>query len=1182
MGNLKFIFGPSGSGKTTKIYKDILKLASENHNKNFLVIVPDQFTMQTQMQLSRMSKSGGILNIDVLSFGRLTHRIMTEVGWSETPVLDDTGKCLVLQRVAGRISDRLPVLGNRLGRQGYIHEVKSVISEFMQYGLSPSDIDKINETMKGKGAFNAKLSDLRTLYEEFKKYIEGNFITREEKLDILREIMPSSRVLSESIVVFDGFTGFTPIQINVIEDIMALADETWVSLVLGKNEKIEDCQDMQSLFYLSGKTYDSLIKRAKNVSAEVLPSEYCDYVYNAPGIHFLGENIFRTGKAVYKESTSEHKNLSMPDSGAEEKTARDIVMFQASNISEEVHQAALYIARELRNSGDLQYRDIVLVTGDLEGYAPYYEREFTRMNIPYFLDRTNGIRLNPVIEGIRSILGIFMNNFSEEAVFRYLRSGISGFEENATDELEAFVRKTGVRGYKAWSRVFEYRTAWGEEAKKDKDKQQKIEAELSAINETRASFMKQTESFFKASGNVSGEEVKVPGKNTKKRVSEYVFMVYDFLENIDVFGKLCDYADEFAKEGDLVREKEYRQVYKKVCELLEQVTNLLGEDEITLKEFYEILDAGFGEIRIGTIPGTVDKVLIGDIERTRVPSAKILFFMGANDGNIPKNTDKGGIISDLERESLRENGFELAPTPREEMYSQRLYLYMNMTKPKDRLYISFAGLDSSGKSLRPSYICEMVKRMFPDIKLQNPERERITEQIVGKKEGLRFLADELRRYAEIPNYKDNLVYTLYSAFGEGEKNDKRKCIKEAAFSLYKPVKLDKSIAEKIYCDASEEGREDEAILRSSISRLESYTLCHYGFFLKYGLRLKEDEIFEIKNTDTGNIFHSVLEQFSDKLKEDGLAWTEFDDKYAEEKVGYILEEITDVYGSSVFMASERTRHSIKRLKNALVNSVLTIRYQIKKGKFIPSKFEVPFKSEMPMKAQNGKKRTLRLRGKIDRVDTANDGGEVFVRIVDYKSSAKSLDLNKVYDGRQMQLPMYMAQELDRLRKENITSYPAGMFYYHVEDPVINVSAPDDDEKNKKERIKASKLSGYVTNDDRIISMNDEELSNQSGDSDVIRVTYKADKTTSAASKVMSMDDMNAIMTYTKNIACEMGEEILDGDITINPIEGDSCNYCAFKASCPLDARIKGYSKRTSNKMDDKTIMKAIREKNSGN
>lgn len=159
-------------------------------------------------------------------------------------------------------------------------------------------------------------------------------------------------------------------------------------------------------------------------------------------------------------------------------------------------------------------------------------------------------------------------------------------------------------------------------------------------------------------------------------------------------------------------------------ELLEQIYALLEKEEMSLQEFADILDAGFGEIQVGTIPGSVDRVVVGDMERTRLKQVKVLFFLGVNDGNIPKGSSKGGIISDVDREFLQQSGMELAPTPRQQMYIQRLYLYMNMTKPSQKLYLSYSRISSQGKSIRPSYLIDVIRKLFPALEIQKTCRKR--------------------------------------------------------------------------------------------------------------------------------------------------------------------------------------------------------------------------------------------------------------------------------------------------------------------------------------------------------------------------------------------------------------------------------------------------------------------------
>jgi len=1154
MGKLRFIFGPSGSGKTTTIYKELLERAAQNPDTNFLIVVPDQFTMQTQWDISNMEiegvSRGGIMNIDVLSFGRLHHRILSEVGWKEVPVLDDTGKCLVLQRVAGRIADKLPLLGSRLRRQGYIHEIKSVLSEFMQYGISPSDIDKIIEANEERTALCTKLRDLQEIYKSFQEYTAGNFITREEKLDVLREVLPKSALLPGSVIVFDGFTGFTPIQANVVEDIMAIADETIVSLVLGEETSIEETTNEQNLFYLSGKTYRDLCKRAQNRGVEISDSGYCKYSARVPVIDHIEKNLFRTGSKSFSFADGENHEAGVYPG---------FTMSRMSTVAEEVHQVGLSICNLIKDNPGIQYRNIVLVTGDPETYAPYIEREFLCLGIPYFLDRTSGIRLNPLVELIRSSLGIFIENFSIDSVVRFLRSGLTGFDPEDVDRIDLYIKERGIRGKNKWSQAFALKT----EKMSVED-----ESELQAINSVREKMMAQL------------DVLKV---NSKDTASNYVNNIYDFLLSLDVAGQLNTLADEFNGAKDYVREKEYAQIYKKVIELLEQVISLMGDDELTLKEFYDILDAGFGEIRVGAIPQTVDKVMVGDIERSRVPSVAAMYFLGVNDGNIPGNTDKGGILSDIDRENLRETDFELAPTPREAMYTQRLYLYMNMTKPVRSLNLSWACIDPSGKSLRHSYICEVMKKMFRGITINIPEDRAVSEQIISAKEGVRYLSDSLRRFAEVGDADaDNEVFTLYEAYGKSGMTDDRDMLEDAAFIRYQPEKLDESVAEALYCAKDKDNtpnNTEEALLYSSVSRLEAFNSCPYKYFLRYGLKLSEPSDFTIGRVDKGNVYHQVLDEFCVGLKKDNISWKTLSEPKARKRIHDLTLSVTHTYGAAVFQDSERSRYSVKKIEETLLCTVLAVKHQVCKGSFEPIAFERPFSNSFELApSSDGRKRKLRLVGKIDRIDKAELGDDVYIRVIDYKSSGNKIELSKVYDGQQLQLAIYAGEAV---RKEN--AKPAAMLYYHINNPILEYSKEDEsDEERNGRKLKELKMQGLVAADMDVVTLCDSELATNRGASDVVPVGIKKDGGFSSNSNVLPIESMTSVIEYAEAVAKEKAGDILDGKIQINPIKDSACKYCDFKKSCSYDRKIPGYEERVPEEPDDSQVLEMIREKLSGN
>ncbi|MBE5866614.1 MAG: helicase-exonuclease AddAB subunit AddB [Lachnospiraceae bacterium] len=1117
--SLQFYFGPSGVGKSRQLYEDILGRAGENPKQNFLVIVPDQFTMQTQKDLVTLSQNGGIMNIDVLSFGRLSHRILEEVGWENMPVLDDTGKSLVLQRVAAGMKEELPTLGGLLNRQGYIHEVKSAISEFMQYGIGTQDVGRLIEYAKSRGALVQKLKDLEKLYQGFVDYIQGNFITTEEKLDVLARSLEKSKLLPGSVVVFDGFTGFTPIQNRLIQELMRLCGEVIVTVTLGEGEDPYTLDGEQKLFHLSKKTVADLDRLAKEAgvkrATDVFVANNPKYRFaEAPALAHLERNLFRYPYQVY------------------EATQNEIRIFEAVSPREEVQQTGLEICRLIREEG-LAYRDVAVILGDLESYAPHVEAEFARMGLPCFLDATKGLVLNPMIEYIKSALELFEKDFSYRAVFHYLRSGLADMESEEVDELENYCIQTGLRGYGRWSRRFVHRT---EQMGDD-------EEILKRLNGYREKLMGQVEMLH------------LSGKATAK---EYVDKLYEFLVTNEVQQKLVAYQTRFETAGDMVKAREYAQIYRLVMELLEQIHAMLGEEEITLAEFKDILEAGFGEIQVGTIPQNVDRITVGDMERTRLKQVKALFFLGVNDGNIPKNASKGGIISDMDREFLRESDLELAPSPRQQMYIQRLYLYLNMTKPSKRLYLSYAKVSSSGKSIRPAYLIEVVQNLFPGLSVDCPQNRPITEQIVNPAQGRAFLAEALREYAEGTLHKESEkdFFTVYQVYGDELICEDRDRLAKAAFARYQDSGISRMVARLLY------GKR----LHNSVTRLETFAACAYRHFLQYGLSLKEREEFGFENVDMGNVYHAVLETFGEKLEERGYTWFDFPEEFGEQAVREGLEAYAAVYGDTVLYSSARNEYAIKRMERILTRTVFTLQNQLKKGKFVPSEYEFSFQSADNLESVNvalSKEERMHLQGRIDRIDTAEDEDHVYVKVVDYKSGNKQFDLVALYYGLQLQLVVYMnaAMEAEAAKHPDKEVVPAALLYYHIDDPMVETAEELSGEELNDKIVSQLRMNGVVNADPQIV----DKLDSYMGDkSDIIPVARKKNGEFTATSGIMSAEELKLVSGYVNRKIKEIGQEMLGGCISVNPYEkgiSQACTYCSYKNVCGFDVSIPGYEKR---------------------
>ena len=1138
--SLRFCFGPSGSGKSHRIYEEIMQRAAEEPGRNFLIIVPDQFTMQTQKDLVMRSDRDGILNIDVLSFGRLSHRILEEVGTKEMPVLDDTGKSLVLQKVAADLKEQLPAMGSLLHKQGYIHEVKSAISEFMQYGISTQDMDKLITSAQKRGALAMKLKDLKTLYRGFQDYIRDHFITTEETLDVLRRSLSKSKILKGSVVVFDGFTGFTPIQNRLIQELMRVCAETIVTVTIGVGEDPYKMDGEQKLFHLSKKTVADLeklaaeaeVERGEDLFVKGGPNRFA----KAPALHYLEQNLFRYQYEPYAGEQQE------------------IHMFEALSPREEVHQTALYIRHLIREQG-MTYRDIAVVIGDLEGYASYVETEFGQLEIPCFLDRTRGIVLNPMIEYIKSALQLYIKDFSYDTVFHFLRSGMADISREEIDELENYVIRTGARGYRTYSRLFTRRT---EEMQGNAEgSEQAEEKTMERLNRIRQQFM---------------DAVEILHMGSQEKAGDYVSHLYDFLEQNQVQQKLLNYQQQFEKEGDLSRAREYAQIYRLVMDLLDQVYELLGEEEISRQEFADILEAGFGEITVGTIPQNVDRIVVGDMERTRLKQVKVLFFLGVNDGNIPKNASKGGIISDMDREFLIESGTEMAPSPRQQMYIQRLYLYLNMTKPSEQLYLSYAKVNSEGKGIRPSYLIDTVRKLFPAMSVEYPQNRSRLEQIEGRQEGARYLAEELREYVEgtLPEEERQDFYLMYRAYEADAAG--RDLLTRAAFRRYRESGLSRIVARALY------GQQ----LENSVSRLETYAACACRHFLQYGLSLQEREEFGFEASDMGTVYHAVLENFAGKLAESNLTWWDFTEDFAAKAVKESVEAYAATYGETVLYSSARNEYAITRMSRILTRTVLTLQKHLKQGSFQPDDYELSFRFAEDLDSIHvdlSEDEKMHLQGRIDRIDVSEDTEHVYVKVIDYKSGNRKFDLAALYYGLQLQLVVYMnaAMEMESRKHPDKEIVPAALLYYHIDDPTIETPVELTDEQINEQILAKLRMNGVVNSDPGVVERLDRYMQDKSV---VIPVEKKKDGSFSARSGVLSREEMQLISSYVDAKIRSIGREILDGKIAANPYEKgneEACTYCAYKKVCGFDGSIPGYEKRQLEDLDKQALMQRMQE-----
>lgn len=1109
--SLKLILGSSGAGKTRYIYNQIIKKSIDHPERNYIIIVPEQFTMETQKDIVDIHPRHGVMNIDIVSFNRLAFRIFEELGINRLSILDDTGKTLVLRHVIEENKEKLKLFGDKIKYFGFVEEMKSSISELYQYGISPEELIQVIEKTKLHKNTSMKLNDIQIIYEAFKDYVKKMsdedtvYITKEEVLAKLCETVERSSIIKNSEIYMDGFTGFTPVQNRLISLLLSCSDRVNVTLTIPE----EECKSLIStgfadvkeheLFAMSKGAVNELMAMAAQVKVQVekptviSQSEKSRYGANKALDH-IERNLFR------------YKDLEKVSLGAMEDVA--LAIYNADNSMGEANFVAEKISQMIMESkGQLRYRDIAVVTGDLEGMKRNIARAFNSRSIPYFMDNKRSLIRNPYVNVIRSILEMADDNFSYESVFAYVKNHMSVLEDEEADILENYVLGCGIKGYKAYSEPFKKRYKGLNDD------------ELAGCEDIRQKLMNSVGGFFE-------NDLK---NMTVKQISD---TIRQFVEEQNFESKLEEWCETFKEQEKHSLAAEYGQTFKLVAELFDKLDSLLGEEKLTLREYRRLLDDGFDEIKVGIIPMVMDQIVVGDIQRTRLNHIKVLFVMGVNDGIIPSHGGKPGLLSQNDRTVLKNLNMELSPTVREQGFIQKFYLYLNLTKPSDKLIMTYSLSASDGTALRPSYLIGTIREMFTDCVVKSCSHE-LKDKVVSKEGAFDRVALGIKKYGD--EDMDMLWLELFSYFTTDSKY--RQALDRAiagAFYMNNDSVLDKAVANALYGDS----------LGSSVTRLEKYAACAYAHFLSYGLKLAERPVYEIKPADMGNIFHEAIELFSRRIVEDDLDFRNISEEMRKSLVNQVVEQVTENYGGQVFKSSARNNYMIEKIRRVTDRSAWAILEHIKRGNFNPEDFELKLRE-----------------GRIDRVDKLTTDSDIFVKIIDYKSGSTSFDPVEVENGLQLQLIYYIDTMVKREKSLNPGKNvePAGAFYFNIKDPVIDYEETLLDEDELASRfLQEYKMSGAINSREEVITGIDRDIAQSGKGSDVMRAKFGdvgTDMRVESAAGIMSAENFERLIERVKGKVSQMTTEIMDGKIDINPYKKGQyapCDYCKFKSVCAFD------------------------------
>ncbi|AQS02664.1 helicase-exonuclease AddAB subunit AddB [Clostridium beijerinckii] len=1121
--SIRFVYGRSGTGKSKFCINDIKNNIDKELDLNKLILlVPEQYTFMTENKILHEIGEHAFLRTEVLSFKKMAHNIFEEYGGRVKEIIKESGRNMLIHRVINENIEFLDYFNRMSREQGFNEIISEVISEFKKYNISIDSIRAIDEKINDTELYQ-KVKELMIIYEAFNLKMHENYIDGDDELTLLNKKLLESSAYVDSEVWIDEFTSFTPQQLDIIKVLAKRGRRVNITFCIDNKSLNNNSEDITDVF--------NIIKSTENKILKIMKEN--NIAYDKP------VNLNNAIPYRFKDNLEldhiEKYFFSYPFNEYDKNSER-ITLYKASNIYDEIERVSKSITSLVRESG-YRYRDISVVCRNIDDYEKIISVIFKDYNIPYFLDKKIQLLSNPLIVLISSAFEILLKNWSYESVFKYLKSGLTGIDNSYIDRLENFILEYGVKGYKWTSReiVNEKWFIGNSELTDDKV----LIAEI--MEEIRYPLM-----IF---------HNKINGKH---KVKDICSAIYEFLVDVKVFDRINEWIKNFEELGLEDKVKEYSQVESIVIDILDQAVDVIGEERLEYSEFFRILSSGFANEEIGIIPVALDQVNIGDIARIKGRDVKVLYIVGINDGVLPASKKEEGLLSDRDRTTLGEVGINLSSTTRNKVFEEQYLLYIALTISSEYLMLSYPMADFEGKSLRPSIVISRIKKIFPnlieesaiyDLKILENKLSKIIAPIPTFNELIISMRKDFDKEYIEPYWSE--VYEWFK--NNGEFKDKVKNIFKGLSYSNIGDKVPRNKLRKLY-------QNDLEKLVFSVSKLEKYAECPFSYFVQYGLKAKNRKVYEFTPPDLGSFVHEMLDSFTNKVREDGILWSDLSNEKCKEIISSLIDKKLMDESNSILNSTKKFKYLAQRFKRVISKSVSVIASQIGKGEFEVFKTEFDFGSyssgeAITLNLNDNEK--VYLQGRIDRIDKLDLDGETYIRIIDYKTGAKKFDLNELYYGLQMQLLVY----LDALIKNSKYILdkqvkPGAILYFKIDDPIIKSKKEMTDEEVEKEVLSALKMKGLVLKDARVVKAMDKDIE---GYSLVIPASFKADGSFKATSDVVTEEEFRILREYVNRKMIEICEEMLSGDIKIQPTKNSNiahCEYCDFSSICQFDTEIK--------------------------
>ena len=909
---LRLIYGKPGTGKSDFCFSEVAKQIEKE--KKIYVITPEQFSFTAEKKLMDKLNSKSALNAEVVTLSRMAYRVINEIGQGKKAKLSKCGKAMLIYSILSNNKEKLKFLGKS---DENIDLSIRAIREFKQHGISIEDLEQEEQKQEDK-YLKTKLADMKLIYSEFEGKISKEYIEEDDLLEILANNIEKTDIVTDSIIYIDEFAGFTKQEYEIIKKMILLSKQVNITITIDKLEyAINPDTD---IYYSNKQTLTKILNLVEenNFKMEEPVALEKEYRFKTKELKHLSENIYNIKSTKYAENVE------------------NISLFLAKNQYSEIEEIAKQITKLVRKN-NMHYRDISIITKNLDSYQSLVKAIFASYDIPVFIDTKKDLDQNIIVKYVLSILEIINKNFANEAVFGYIKLGFCNIENDEIFKLENYCNKWGIKQSK-WKKDFVY-------GLEDKEKVQEIER----LNELRKQIIEPLVEL----------QNKIRKDKTAKGIAK---SLYEFMLDENIPEKVKAKIEKLEENQLLELASEYKTSYKIILEILDEIVLIFEKDNLTIDKFYKILKIGLKNSELGKIPGTADQVAFGDVDRSRSHKVDTVFIIGLNDGAFPSVNKDEGFFNDQDRNILKQNGIELAKNTIDRLYEDNFNIYKAFTTAEKQIYLSYASSDSDGKSLRPSILINKIKKIYPKLEEKSDVMGKKYE-IINEKITYEELIENMAHARENEKIED-IWYLIYNYYKQNNnwKNQLQQDIQALNYTNL-PQKIEKENIDKLYGNT----------LKTSISKLERYRSCPFSYYLQYGLKLKEKEELKIQSFNTGSFMHETIDEFFQKVREEKVELAELEEEDILKIVSNIIDENLGQTKNYIFTATAKYKVLVRRLKKIVSKALKYIIQTIIYSDFSIEGTEIEFGKKgkyepIILNLENGKR--VEITGKIDRIDTS--------------------------------------------------------------------------------------------------------------------------------------------------------------------------------------------------------------------